>query len=288
MVIALIGADGQLGTDLAAVLPPESLRPLFYPDFDVTKPADAAARLRDLHPDVVINTSAFHRVDECEDRGEEAFRVNALAVRDLAWVCRDLDAVLVHFSTDFVFDGRKTSPYTEDDRPGPLSVYAASKLAGEHLLASAWEKHFLVRTCGLFGRAGCLEKGRNFPETMIALAGQGRTIRVVTDQIVAPTSTLELARNVAALIETRAYGLYHLTSRGECSWYEFARAVLDSAGLRADLIPVATSEYGSRARRPAYSILSDAKARALGLPGCSGWRTALAAYMEGRGRATTG
>jgi dTDP-4-dehydrorhamnose reductase len=288
MIIALIGADGQLGTDLAAVLPAETLRPLYYPEFDVTKPEAAAARLKDLRPAVVINTSAFHRVDECEDRGEEAFRVNSLAVRDLALACRAMDAVLVHFSTDYIFDGRKASPYAEDDRPGPLNLYAASKLAGEHLLASTWEQHFIVRTCGLFGRAGCLEKGRNFPETMIWLASQGRRIRVVADQIVAPTSTRELAGNIAALIRTQAYGLYHLTSRGECSWYEFARAVLDAAGLRADLMPVASREFGARARRPAYSILSDAKARALGLPGCSDWRTALAAYMEERGRAKTG
>ncbi len=232
MNIALIGADGQLGTDLAAVLPAETLRPLYYPEFDVTKPEAAAARLKELRPDVVINTSAFHRVDECEDRGEEAFRVNALAVRDLALACRAMDAVLVHFSTDYVFDGLRTTPYAEDDRPGPLSVYAASKLAGEHLAAAAWERHFIVRTCGLFGRAGCLEKGRNFPETMLGLASQGRSIRVVSDQIVAPTSTLELAGNVAALIRTQAYGLYHLTSRGECSWYEFARAVFAAAGSK--------------------------------------------------------
>jgi dTDP-4-dehydrorhamnose reductase len=140
----------------------------------------------------------------------------------------------------------------------------------------------------LFGRAGCLEKGRNFPETMLWLASQGRSIRVVSDQIVAPTSTLELARNVAALVRTQAYGLYHLTSRGQCSWYEFARAVLDAAGVRAEVTPVAASAYGARARRPAYSVLSDAKARALGLPGCSDWRTALAAYLEQRGQGTAG
>jgi dTDP-4-dehydrorhamnose reductase len=140
----------------------------------------------------------------------------------------------------------------------------------------------------LFGRAGCLEKGRNFPETMIWLASQGRPIRVVSDQIVAPTSTLELARNIAGLIRTQAYGLYHLTSRGECSWYEFAQTVLEEAGIPAALTPVPSREYGARARRPAYSILSDAKARALGLQGCSDWRTALAAYMQGRERATTG
>ncbi|MDD8026863.1 MAG: dTDP-4-dehydrorhamnose reductase [Acidobacteriota bacterium] len=280
MIIALIGADGQLGTDLRTLIPTESLRPLYYPEFDVTKADDAAAKLRGLRPDVVINTAAFHRVDECEDRIEDAFRVNAFAVRDLARACRAMGAVLVHFSTDFVFDGRGSRPYREDDRPGPLSAYAASKLAGEHLLAAEWERHFIVRTCGLFGRAGCLEKGRNFVETMLWLAESKRPIRVVDDQIVAPTSTLELARNVLALIGTEAFGLYHLTSRGGCSWFEFARGIFELAETEANLIPVGSAEYGAKARRPAYSLLDDGKARRLGLLGCSDWKTALAGYLE--------
>jgi dTDP-4-dehydrorhamnose reductase len=284
MNIALIGADGQLGSDLRALLPAEDVRPLFFPEFDVTDAAGVAARLRDLRPDVVINTSAFHRVDECEDRIEDAFRVNAFAVRDLARTCRSQGAVLVHFSTDYVFDGASALPYTETDRPGPLSAYAASKLAGEHLLAAEWDRHFIVRTCGLFGRAGCLEKGRNFVETMLGLAASGRPIRVVDDQIVAPTSTLELARNVLALIRTDAFGLYHLTSRGGCSWYEFARAVFDRAEVNADLTPVGSAAYGAPARRPAFSLLSDGKARGLGLPGCSDWKAALADYLAARAK----
>jgi len=207
MIIALIGADGQLGSDLRRILPPGDVRPLFYPEFDVTNAAAAASRLRELGPDVVINTSAFHRVDECENRIEDAFRVNAFAVRDLARACREIKAVLVHFSTDFVFDGRSRRPYTEEDRPGPLSAYAASKLAGESLLAAEWDRHFIIRTCGLFGRAGCLEKGRNFVETMLWLAGQGKTIRVVNDQVVAPTSSLELARTTLRRAERRAVTL---------------------------------------------------------------------------------
>lgn len=288
MIIALIGADGQLGTDLREVLADEDVRPLFYPDFDVTDAAGAAARLRGLGPDVVINTSAFHRVDECEDRIEEAFRVNAFAVRHLARACRDIGAVLVHFSTDFVFDGASARPYVETDRPGPLSAYAASKLAGEHLLAASWERHFIVRTCGLFGRAGCLEKGRNFVETMLWLAGSGKTIRVVDDQVVGPTSSLELARSVRALIGTKAYGLYHLTSRGGCTWYEFAKRIFEISRVDANLVPVGSAAYGAKARRPAYSLLDDAKARGLGIPGCSDWREALAAYLADRGRRAAG
>lgn len=284
MIVALIGADGQLGTDLREVLADDDVRPLFYPDFDVTDAEGAASRLAAIGPDVVINTSAFHRVDECEDRIADAFRVNAFAVRDLARACRGLGAALVHFSTDFVFDGTSSRPYRETDRPGPLSAYAASKLAGEHLLAAAWERHFIVRTCGLFGRAGCLEKGRNFVETMLWLARSGKTIRVVDDQVVGPTSSLELARSVRGLIETETYGLYHITSRGGCTWHEFARTIFEMSGCQPDLVPVSTQAFGAKARRPAYSLLDDAKARALGVPGCSDWREALAAYLADRGR----
>ncbi len=285
MIIALIGADGQLGSDLARLIPSENLHPLYYPEFDVTRPSSAET-IRRLGPDVVINTSAFHRVDECEGRIEEAFRVNAFAVRDLASTCRDLGAALVHFSTDYVFDGRKRAPYREEDPPGPLSAYAASKLAGEYFIRSIWKRHFIVRTCGLYGRAGCLEKGRNFVETMLFLAAQKKTIRVVSDQRMTPTPTLELARNVLALMESGAYGLYHMTGEGECSWYDFALAIFEEAGLEADLQAVDSASFGARARRPAYSVLENVRAKALGLPGFSPWREGLKAFFaEKNGRA---
>jgi dTDP-4-dehydrorhamnose reductase len=233
MTIALIGADGQLGTELLRVLPREDVAPLYYPDFDITRPDLVRAALGAVGPRVVINTAAFHRVDECESKPHLAFRVNALAVRDLAALCRETDAVLVHFSTDYVFDGRKTTPYVEEDAPNPLSIYAASKLAGERFVQASGAKFFLVRTCGLFGLAGCREKGRNFVETMLALADRGGPIRVVNDQTVGPTSAEELAVRVAALIGTVRYGLYHLTNDGSCTWYEFARQIFrSSAGRR--------------------------------------------------------
>ncbi len=278
-IIALIGADGQLGTDLAERIPRESLRPLYYPAFDVTRPDAAAEALRALRPDVVINTAAFNRVDECEDRIEEAFAVNAFALRGLSRVCAELCATLVHFSTDYVFDGRKGAPYVEDDVPRPLCAYGESKLAGEHFIEALCARHLVIRTCGLFGKAGCLDKGGNFIQTMLNLAGQGRPIRVVADQRVSPTSTEELADNVLALIPTKAYGLYHMTNEGECSWYEFAAAIFDLTGRRADLTPVASGAFGRKARRPAYSVLENARAKTLALPGFSPWREALARYL---------
>lgn len=278
-IIALIGADGQLGTDLALRIPPGSLRPLYYPAFDVTKTEAAAGVLRALRPDAVINTAAFNRVDECEDRVEEAFAVNAFALRGLSRICEELGAALIHFSTDYVFDGRKESPYMEDDLPAPLSAYGESKLAGEHFVRALCRRHFVIRTCGLYGKAGCMDKGRNFVQTMLDLAGRGRPIRVVDDQRMTPTSTAELAANVLALLPTRAYGLYHLTGEGECSWYEFAEAIFALSGVRADLHPVSSAGFVQKARRPSYSVLENARAGRLPLPGFSDWREALARHL---------
>ena len=281
-IIALIGADGQLGADLAARIAPEDLRPLYYPAFDVTRPAEAAATLRALHPDVVINTAAYNRVDEAEERVEEAFAVNAFALRGLARTCAEIGAVLVHFSTDYVFDGRRNTPYTEDDRPGPLSAYGASKLAGEHFVKALGERHFVIRTCGLYGKAGCLDKGRNFVQAMQAAGERGGPVRVVDDQRLTPTPTAELADNVLALLRTEAYGLYHMTAEGECTWFEFAAAIFRGLGLTVDLRPVGSAALVQKARRPSYSVLENARAKALGLPGFSDWREALARFL-GRG-----
>jgi len=284
MRVIIIGADGQLGSDLCRAFPGDTVVPLYWPAFDLTRKLAAARTLAAGRPDVVLNTAAFHRVDECEEAVGPAFEVNAFAVRDLARLCRELGAVLVHFSTDYVFDGRKRVPYVEDDRPAPLSVYAASKLAGELFLQAAGGRHFLVRTCGLFGLAGCREKGMNFVETMLHLDRSGRRpIRVVDDQVVTPTSTRELAERVAALIRTEAYGLYHLTNEGSCSWLEFARTIFGLLGREAELQAVSTADFGSKARRPAYSVLDKRKMKALGLPPFSSWKNALEDYLRARG-----
>lgn len=283
MKIALIGADGQLGSDLLRALSDHDVVPLYFPAFDVTRPDEVRAEFAALKPGVVINTAAFHRVDECEDQAAEAFRMNAFAVRDLARICRDLDATLVHFSTDYVFDGRKTEPYVEDDPPFPLSVYGASKLAGEYFLRALTDKHILIRTCGLFGLAGCREKGMNFVEAMIRLAGQGGPIRVVDDQWVTPTSSEELAVRIAALLPRGRTGLFHLTNEGRCTWFGFARAIFELLGKSVDLRPVDSRTFGSKARRPAFSVLENRRAKEIGLPEFSDWRDALRDYLRKKG-----
>ncbi len=283
MKIALIGADGQLGTELLGTLSGHEVVPLVFPAFDVTKPETARAVLAGMKPEAIVNTAAFHRVDECEDKAETAFRVNAFAVRDLALLAGELGATLIHFSTDYVFDGRKTEPYLEDDPPFPLSVYGASKLAGEFFIRALCPNHVVIRTCGLYGPAGCREKGVNFVEAMLRAAERGGPVRVVDDQWVTPTSAAELAACIADLLARRAFGLFHLTNEGRCTWYQFARAVFDLAGRTVDLRPIDSATLAARARRPAFSVLENGRAKAIGLRGFSDWRDALRDYLRRMG-----
>ncbi|HEY6291236.1 MAG TPA: dTDP-4-dehydrorhamnose reductase [Terriglobia bacterium] len=285
MKIMLIGAGGQLGSDLLRVLPAANTVPLTHADIEITDPRSVQTAFEQHRPDVVINTTAFHRVDECESQMERTFQVNTFAVRGLAQACKQFGAVLVHFSTDFVFSGEKQEPYVETDRPRPLSVYGTSKLAGEHLVAATLERHFLIRTCGLYGLGGSRSKGGNFVETMLRLAAQGKTIRVVADQTVTPTYTADLAGKVTQLISTQAFGLYHITNNGWCSWFEFARAIFDLSGVSADLKPTTSEAFGAPARRPVYSVLRHQRLESLGLDDMPVWNASLRRYLAERAQA---
>jgi dTDP-4-dehydrorhamnose reductase len=233
-----------------------------------------------LQPDCIINTAAYHRVDECEDRPELAFAVNASGVYNLARAAQKIGASLVHFSTDYVFDGAKRIPYTEADRPNPISVYGMSKWAGERLIARYCEKHYIIRTCGLYGAGGSASKGGNFVRSILRAAENGKPLRVVADQIVTPTSTADLARKVAELLDENVYGTYHMTNTGECSWFEFATEVLRLATVEAEITPVTSQEYGATAARPAYSVLDNARMRGLGIEELKPWQAALADFLE--------
>ncbi len=282
--VVLIGAAGQLGFDLVRTFGLDGeLVPLAHGDLDILDAARMEAVLRGLAPTHVINTAAYNRVDQAEDDREAAFALNGRAVGDLATVCQALGATLVHFSTDYVFDGRRSTPYLESDAPNPLSVYGASKLAGERLALERCERAVVFRVSGLYGVARGSGKGStNFVETMLRLAREGRKIRVVADQVLGPSYTLDLARKVWAVLPKAAHRLYHLTSAGETSWHDFARRVFELADLVPELCPVTAAEYGAKARRPAYSVLGHANLRALGEDDLRPWGAALAAYMAER------
>lgn len=282
MCTLLIGANGQLGRELRQVFHDQDLVPLTHADFELTDGAQVRDALRKYQPSLILNTAAYHRVDECEECPERAFAVNAVAIRDLAITAKEIGAILVHFSTDYVFDGRERTAYREVDQPRPLSVYATSKLTGEYFVQAILERYYLIRTCGLYGLAGSRSKAGNFVETMLRLAADGREIRVVGDQIVTPTSARELAHKVRQVVETGAYGLYHITNNGECSWYQFALAIFEMLGLQACLHETTSAAYGARATRPADSVLDNANLRSLGLDDMRVWRDALADYLTER------
>lgn len=280
---AVFGANGQLGRDLCVRLPGEVVA-LTRDQADLTSPDTVRKVLNEARPELVINCAAFNYVDRAETEPGAAFATNAQGVRELAVACRDLDCPLVHFSTDYVFgldEGRRT-PYAERDAPGPVSVYGTSKLAGECLLRSLWPKHYVFRTCGLYGVWGTGGKGGNFVETMLRLALAGKPLRVVADQVCTPTYTVDLASAVVALLATNRYGLYHITNADACSWYDFARAIFELARVPADLTPITSQEYQAPARRPSYSVLSTAAYESLGLPRPRSWREALASYLRER------
>lgn len=283
MRAVVIGANGQLGTDLIKILSGWDIVGLTHSDLDIRDLARARTVLSQLKPDAVINTAAFNRVDDCEDDPDKAFSANAYGARNLARVCADSDCALMHISTDYVFGGEQVSPYTEDDAPNPLSVYGGSKLAGEYFVRNNCPKHFIVRTSGLYGLAGSSAKGGNFVETMIRLAGAGKPLRVVEDQVLTPTYTKDLAERLKELIQTEAYGLYHITNRGRCSWFEFAAKIFFFLGLKPDFGPTTTKAFGAKARRPAYSVLAAGRLRQRGIADLPLWEDALERYLIEKG-----
>lgn len=284
--VVLIGANGQLGTDLRRALGHFRLTPLTHADLDVSDATRTRHLISELRPDVVINTSAFHKVDVCEDEPAMALAVNATAVYELARLAHELDFTLVHFSSDYVFDGRARTPYREDALPNPVNVYGVSKLAGEYLARNFCPRHYVLRTTGLYGVAGSSGKGGNFVETMIRLGTSGKPVRVVDDQVLTPTATADLAAAVAELLERDGqapYGLYHVTSAGQCSWYEFAKTIFELSRLQVDLSPITTAESGAKAIRPAFSVFDHARWVQAGLKELRPWREALHDYLRAKG-----
>jgi dTDP-4-dehydrorhamnose reductase len=283
--IALIGSDGQLGTDIYKYFKDKNadITGLTISDIDVCDKNICNDVLFRIKPNLIINTAAFHQVDVCEDEVAKAFEVNVAGLKNLAEIALSIDAALMHFSTDFVFGGYdKSTPFTENDCPAPVSVYSISKLAGEFVLRYMMKKYYLLRVCGLYGHSGSLGKGDNFVELMIRLANEGKDIKVVDDQVLTPTSTKDIAEKLYELIQTEKYGLYHMTNSGSCSWYEFACEIFKQAGLAPNISPTTSESFGSKAKRPAYSVLDNKNLRAAGLTDLRPWKEALADYIKER------
>lgn len=283
--IVVIGATGQLGTDLMRLWPKSSedeILGLDHGEIEVTNYDAVHGKLSTIMPKMVVNTAAYHKVDELENHPEKAFAVNAIGPRNLSVSCRELDAVLVHLSTDYVFSGNRNKPYSESDPVDPVNVYGISKTAGEMFIRSIWRKHFIVRSSGLYGVAGPSGKGTNFVELMLRLAQQGKPIKVVDDQVLTPTPTALLAKQIAVLGATDGYGTYHATCRGSCSWFEFARTIFEFSGLKPDLGTQTTAQSGARATRPPYSVLENKNLQKLGIDAMPEWQTGLKEYLDAK------
>jgi dTDP-4-dehydrorhamnose reductase len=275
--IAVVGAAGQLGSDLVRVWGDDAFA-VTHQQMDVTN-ADAVLRvLTDAKPDAILNTAAFVQVDACEaDAAIEAWRVNALGAANVARAAQALHARLVYYSTNYVFAGDKPTPYTEDDAPAPQSMYAISKLAGEFATSAYCAAALIVRTSGLYGRASNHSKGGNFVERILALARRGESLRVVDDQLLTPTSTRDLAHATRQAIATDASGVMHLTNGDSCSWHAFAVEALRVAGIDAGVEAVATTPGPGIAARPKNGVLVSQRRDA---PTLRPWREALAEYLS--------
>lgn len=251
--LLISGCGGQLGTELSNLLNGKyHVVGTEREDMDITDRDGAMRFIRELRPAVVINAAAYNNVDRAESEEAFAFLVNSKGPENLALACEEVGAKFVHISSDYVFDGKKSSPYVEEDETNPLNVYGMSKVEAEKLVSAACSRHFLLRTAWLYGA-----HGSNFLKTMLSLSDQKGEIKVVDDQVGTPTYSLDLALAIEHLISTDDYGLYHATNGGQCSWNGFAREIFSMAGKDIDVIPIITRQTGREALRPSYSVLQN-------------------------------
>jgi dTDP-4-dehydrorhamnose reductase len=280
--VAVIGANGQLGVDVCAAYRSagHEVRELTHADVDVRDAKVVHRVLERAQPDLVVNTSAMHYVEACEADPEATFAVNATGVRHLAEAGREMGFALLHLSTDYVFGGNATSPYVETDKTGPVNVYGQSKLEGERVLRETLDEHYIVRTSGLYGHAPCRAKaGGNFVQLMLRLARERGEVRVVTDEVVTPTYTEDLARQIVRLSESPYYGLYHATSQGETTWFDYARTIFELRGVQVRMQEASAEDFPKKVARPKYSVLDNAALRQLGMDIMPHWRESLSRYL---------
>jgi dTDP-4-dehydrorhamnose reductase len=283
--VVIFGSAGQLGAELAHTFTARGYQVTRFTraDVDIADTARVERCVADADPQVVLNAAAYNQVDVAESEPVAAYQANALAVRNLAMACRNVDATLVHFSTDYVFDGCAGRPYTEQDAPHPLGAYAVSKLAGELYAQAYLEKPLIIRTSGVFGPGGLKTARGNFPELMLRLARSGQPIRVVEDHVASPTYAPALAERTAELVELRQSGVFHVGGGIAISWFEYARLIFKAANLNPQLRPTNEREYRTAARRPKYSALSNSKMERAGVKPMPALEEAIAEYLGRRG-----
>jgi dTDP-4-dehydrorhamnose reductase len=274
MRILVLGSAGQLGSELARMLADQELVPATRDEVDIIHLAKVVKFVEDLRPEAIINAAAYTDVDSCESNQEKAFLVNAIGARNVAIAARKAGSRLAHISTDYVFDGSQERPYVEHDPPRPLNIYGWSKLLGEEMVKAQNPSSFILRVAWIYSPVG-----RNFVKTMIALAQEKEEIRVVSDQRGTPTFAGDVARQIKLLLGTESYGLYHSTSQGSCTWYEFAREIFRLLNIAVRVLPVTSGELPRPAKRPANSVLDNFLLRIQGLDIMPPWEESLAANI---------
>ena len=283
--IALIGANGQLGFDLQNIFadsgyelfnfngPPEGV-------FDIVDKDLLKRTFNEIKPQIVINTAAFTDVPGCEIKKELAYSINTEGAKNVAEICRDNGSVLIHISTDYVFDGEKKSPYVETDKVNPLNYYGYTKKKAEDFIKNTLEKYYILRTSGLYGKKGSIVKKGNFVFNIIEKAKKGEILKIVTDEVLTPTSSQELAFQIKKICDTLPeYGIYHTTNQGECSWYEFAVKIFSILSINVEIIPVYQKDLPQSVVRPKYSVLENSNLKKLGLDVFSHWEKALQDFL---------
>ena len=277
MKILVTGANGQLGREVARQGTGHELILTDYEKLDITDSAAVASFMREIKADAVIHCAAYTNVDGAEDDADGAFRVNVVGAQNMAAACLETGARMVYVSTDYVFDGQSQKPYREFDATNPQSVYGVTKWQGEQIVKEILGRHYILRTAWLYG------DGNNFVKTMLRLAATNDTLRVVHDQIGTPTSTVELTKAIFKLLASDAYGTYHGTCQGQCSWYDFACEIFRQAGKNIKVIPVTTEEFPRPAKRPAHSVLDNYMLRMTVGDPMSTWQEALQEYLKQSG-----
>lgn len=282
MKVALIGANGQLGSDLTLAMEDANIEsiPVNHSDVAIEDHEGLKKVLKDIKPEIVINTSAYHNVPKCEENPDISFDVNAVGAYNLAKLSNELAFKVLHYSTDYVFNGEKKAPYVESDAPDPLNTYAISKLAGEQFLKHYSDSAFVVRISGIYGKVPCRAKGGNFIHTMNRLNKEKPEVKVVDDEVLTPTPTKVIAHNTLKLIETEHFGLYHMTCEGSCSWYEFAKVIFETLGFETPLYSCSVSDFPSNVKRPFYSVLENQELKINGINEMPHWKDALVDFLK--------
>jgi len=284
MKIIIIGANGQLGNDIIGVLKETQTYEvigLTHSDIEITNIDCVRNIFRQLKPEIIVNTAALSDVLECEKNPRKAFSVNSIGTKNIADISLTINSLIIHISTDYVFDGLKNEPYLEKDCPNPLNVYGNSKLSGEYFVNSINKKYYIIRVSGIYGHQPCRSKdGINFVKAMLKQAKEKEKVRVVEDEILSPTYTIEIARQINKLIEVRPeYGIYHSTAEGECSWFDFAKEIFNIAKLDVKLEKATPGEFSNGIKRPKYSVLENHNLKKNRINIISHWKKGLKEYM---------